>query len=143
MRRLRKFLHLSSSDRTLLIEALIVILVLKLGLWLLPFRVLHTYSLKLSQVLMQPHGLEGHRIQSIVQSIEIVTWHIPGKAKCLARAMAVQFMLRRRNHQTSLHIGVTKRTDSVLEAHAWLEYDGVIVIGGVPDFNRFKPLVIL
>lgn len=143
MRRLRKFLHLSWGDRTLLIEALIVIFALKLGLWLLPFRVLHAYSLKLSQLLVQPHCLDIHRIQSIVQAIEIVTWHIPGQAKCLARAMAVQFMLRRRNRQTSLHIGVTKRTDSGLEAHAWLEHNGVIVIGGVPDFNRFKPLVTL
>ena len=50
-------------------------------------------------------------------------------AMCLPRALALQKMLARNGHKSELKIGVAK-SGKLLEAHAWLVWDGQIIIGG-------------
>jgi hypothetical protein len=51
-------------------------------------------------------------------------------------------LLARRGHPALLRIGVLKGEEGRLEAHAWLESKGRIVIGG-SELERFTPLVAL
>jgi len=41
----------------------------------------------------------------------------------------VQRLLRKKGHASDLRIGVRKGNGQPLEAHAWVEYQGVVVIG--------------
>jgi len=52
-------------------------------------------------------------------------------------ALAASRLLAQNGYKSTLHIGV-KRTESVFQAHAWLEYDGRAIIGSgeAPHFMR-------
>jgi len=52
-----------------------------------------------------------------------VARRLPRRPTCLAQALAVGWMLRRRGIATRLRFGV-RRADGVFTAHAWLEWDG-------------------
>jgi hypothetical protein len=63
--------------------------------------------------------------------------------KCLPRAMAAQWMLRRRGFPATLLIGAARQGDARhFEFHAWVEYNSRVAIGGtVMDLP--KPIFVL
>lgn len=139
MRLLRRFVQLSSGNRLLLFEAVCLLSAVKLGLGLLPFRVLKRLTAKLAN----PSRLDTSQrvsIQDIVWAVEAATWHLPGRAKCLARALTTQVLMGRHGYPSELRIGVAKDDAGRLEAHAWLEHDGELVIGGMRGLSKFVPL---
>jgi hypothetical protein len=54
---------------------------------------------------------------------------VPGDPSCLVRALVAEAMLERRGHETALRFGVDG-ADRDMEAHAWLESGGEIIVGG-------------
>jgi hypothetical protein len=68
-----------------------------------------------------------------VWAIESVGKYILGDSPCLTQALATQHLLTRLNKQSELCIGVAKDGWGKLIAHAWVESDGVIIIGGSED----------
>lgn len=52
-------------------------------------------------------------------------------ATCLTQALAAQYLLRRRGLEADLRIGVARAAGEPLEAHAWVESRGQVVVGGV------------
>ena len=56
------------------------------------------------------------------------------KTTCLTQALGTQVLLGRRGHLTLIHIGVAKGEEGRLEAHAWLESRGKVVLGGLVSF---------
>jgi len=77
----------------------------------------------------------------LVWSVVVVSPYVP-KTTCLAQALAAQLLLRQAGHQARLHIGVNYGIGGRLEAHAWVESQGRILIGGV-DTNRYTHLLAL
>ena len=69
----------------------------------------------------------ARRVTGIVHK---VTAHAPFRAVCLPRAMAAQWMLRRRGVQSQLDFGVRRGEDGALRFHAWLSVAGETVMGG-------------
>ena len=53
----------------------------------------------------------------------------PGDPSCLVRALVAEAMLKRRGHETVLRFGVDD-AGADMEAHAWLESNGEIIVGG-------------
>jgi hypothetical protein len=58
-------------------------------------------------------------------------------SNCLSEALTAWVLLSRAGREPTLRIGVTKGEG--IEAHAWVECDGAIVIGDHPD-RDFQPL---
>jgi hypothetical protein len=55
--------------------------------------------------------------------------------------MAMQVLLGRLGQRSELRLGVARKLGGQLEAHAWVETQGRIVIGGaVEGFQRFARL---
>ena len=65
---------------------------------------------------------------------------MPGGAKCLAKALTTQVLMERRGCDCAFKIGVAKTDKGELEAHAWIEKDGQVIMGMLPDLDRFKSL---
>ena len=63
---------------------------------------------------------------------------VPG-ANCLARSLALQALLRSSARRTELRIGVAKRPDGSLAAHAWVTCDGQPVLPG-EDLSAYSLL---
>lgn len=63
---------------------------------------------------------------------------------CLTQALVLQYLLLRRGDDAAeLHIGVTKDKEGALQAHAWVERKGRVLIGGKnapKTYERFEDL---
>lgn len=75
-----------------------------------------------------------------------VTWAVGAAGRritgttCLAEALAADTMLRRRGYHPLLRIGVRQGDHSLLDAHAWVECDGQVVMGEVPQIADYAIL---
>jgi hypothetical protein len=69
-----------------------------------------------------------------------VTRCVPVVGTCLTQALATQILLGWRGHPTHLRIGVAYSETGQLQAHAWIESDGQIVVGELSDLPRYHPL---
>jgi hypothetical protein len=139
MRQLNKFLNLSFSDRLLLVGTFTLLAVIRLGLWLLPFSTWHHLWSCLMPVQSKLQA-DPAPVDKVIWAVSIASHYMPGGVKCLARALVTQILLHRYGYPADLHIGVTKGEGGQLEAHAWVESQGQIVMGYLSNLSRFTPL---
>ncbi|MFC1889580.1 lasso peptide biosynthesis B2 protein [Thermodesulfobacteriota bacterium] len=139
MTKAQKLLRLKAVDRKLLLKTLSLLWAIRLGLWILPFNRLRNllvqWSSKPSDL---PKANEFYR-DRVSWAVATAERFIPGKKTCLVQALAVQVMLTRRALPADLRLGVVKDESEGLRAHAWVESDGVIVIGG-QGLEQYVPL---
>jgi hypothetical protein len=107
----------------------------RIALWVLPFR---TARRLLSR--------STHPAATDVTP-ERITWaltrarRIVPRATCLPQALAAEALLIRSGLPAELRIGVVKTAQGRLEAHAWVESGGRIVVGELREgLSRFTPL---
>lgn len=65
---------------------------------------------------------------------------MPFSITCLPQAIATQVLLARRGYPAFIHLGVAKGMEERIEAHAWVECQGRVVIGG-DERERLTPLL--
>jgi hypothetical protein len=82
---------------------------------------------------------DPHFIRRVARAMRLTSRLVPG-ATCLTQALAAQILLGQRGYHLQLRIGVAKDGGGRLEAHAWLESQGMVVIGQSADPSRFTPL---
>jgi Transglutaminase-like superfamily len=134
---LAKFIALPPAERRLIVAATALLAVTRVGLWILPFR----WVLRASDALAhrpRPRGDGGPSLERIVWAVGAAGRLVPWTT-CLVRALAAQALLARRGHASQLRLGVAGGSGRAFEAHAWLERDGRILIGG-PVEARYVPL---
>lgn len=142
MKRLHKLISLTSSDRQLLVKTALLLGIIRLGLWLLPFQTLRRLVVRMTQrTSVQKQNQVC--VNKVVWAVRIVSRYMPGKVKCLARALTTQVLLGQHGYQSQIRIGVAKNQKGQLEAHAWVESQGKIIIGGLKDIGRYTPLATL
>ena len=82
-------------------------------------------------------------IRALGELVNIAARHTLGPRTCLTRSLLLGWLLRRRGVASNLRIGV-RLTNGALDAHAWVECDGVPV-NDEPDvgtrFASFGDLV--
>ena len=77
-------------------------------------------------------GLDERRIRVALRAAEIAARLVPG-TRCLVTALTAQALLAQEGAASEVVVGVRRREDRMLEAHAWLERDGAVLIGGGPS----------
>lgn len=123
----RRFIRLGAGDRALAIEALTLLLAVRIGLRILPFAAMQR---KLARRSM-PGEKDEQPVDRVAWAVKAVARRVPGTT-CLVEALVVDSMLRRHGHTPTFRIGVREGRSS-LEAHAWVECDGTVVIGAVEN----------
>ncbi|WP_299486431.1 lasso peptide biosynthesis B2 protein [Acaryochloris sp. IP29b_bin.137] len=139
-----KLLRLQRCDRTLLIKTYLLLGFIRLGLWLLPFQTLQKWLATLHH---PPHAdpaapsprISRRTLRAVVWAVNTSSRYMPGDVKCLARALVTQVLIYRRGYRPELKIGVAKTADC-LEAHAWVELQGHVIMGLMNDLSRFTPM---
>ena len=130
-------MSLSPSERHLLFRAGLLLLAVRLGLWLLPFKRLvgffpapkrHTGGLPQTDPSMA---------NRIVWAVEAASRYVP-RATCLVQALAAQVLLSGAGVPAILRLGVAKDSTGRFQAHAWVENGGEIMIGGC-DLENYTP----
>ncbi len=140
MERLNKFLRLPSTDRRLLIKSVLLVGAIRVGLRLLPFQTVRRFVVRLTTQSSVWQGEGSISIDQVVWAVTVASHYVPD-ATCLTQALATQVQLGRRGQPTSLRIGVAQSETGQFQAHAWVEKDGVVVIGGpASHLQRYTPL---
>lgn len=140
MKQVSKLIKLTKAKRRILIQAYLLLISIRLGLWLLPFQKIMQITTRLSQAPLQSFTSQPQKLEQIIWAINASSRYMPGNVKCLARALAGQILLSRNGYAPQLRIGVAKGDRGQLEAHAWVEANGKVVIGNLQDLPRFTTL---
>jgi hypothetical protein len=141
MKRLRKFLSLTPSDRLLLINALLLLGAIRLGLKLLPLQTLRRLLARIAQPIRTLQQAEKASVDKVAWAVMVASHYIPG-ARCLAQGLATQVLLERRGYPTLLRIGFTRARGGQMSAHAWVESEGRVAIGGTGSMAHYIVLPI-
>lgn len=67
-------------------------------------------------------------ISKLSWSVNVASQYVP-KATCLTRALTGHTLLSKHGYPSRIKIGVGKSVEGEFEAHAWLEYEGEVVVG--------------
>lgn len=76
--------------------------------------------------------------RAVAEAVRRASRHVP-RATCLVQALSGWLLLRRRGIRSSVCLGVSQPAGG-FSAHAWLEIEGEVVIGGVQSTREFTPL---
>jgi hypothetical protein len=138
MKRLHEFWRLPPAYRRLLITSLLVLGVIRVGLWLLPFQTLRRLLAYATRWGAEAQAADHASITQVARAVTRASPYIPA-ASCLTQALATQVLLHQRGHSARLRIGVARSARGAFQAHAWVECQGLIVIGGAQALSHFTP----
>jgi hypothetical protein len=101
---------------------------------------------KTDDMLRSRAGLTGELTSEQAQLVGRVAWaipraaaRVPWRATCLVQALAAERWLESRGIPSELKLGARKAGEA-LDAHAWLEAGGRVVVGGgTSDYRPFTP----
>lgn len=155
MSALGKLVRASWAERRALITAAVLLIVVRTALLTLPLRTVLRWTERLGRRGSKPGSAgesEGHRgvarrsdprLRRMIWAIEIMGNRLFPRNPCLTQALVTQVLLRRAGLPADLRLGVGRETDATPRAHAWVESEGVIVIGqseALKDYVTLPPL---
>jgi hypothetical protein len=126
-------MSLPRVEQVLLLRTLLVVSSVRLALWLLPIAAVRRMVLTPGK-----RPTAGHPVPLLVWAVRAVSRTVPF-ATCLTQALALQYLLMRSGHASKIHIGARKDPAGKFEAHAWVECEDQVVIGGA-GAQGFVPL---
>ncbi|MEM9005879.1 MAG: lasso peptide biosynthesis B2 protein [Cyanobacteria bacterium P01_F01_bin.86] len=161
---LSKLRRSQKRDLGLLAIAFGLLSIVRLGLWLMPFRTLCNVLMRIRRPSFSSPTANrdcgdnpsspstageasdqrtptDRNVAKLVWSIQVAGRYLPGRAKCLARALATQVLMNWYRYSSELRIGVDKTPAGEFRAHAWIEYQGRVIIGNLKDLSQFTPLI--
>ncbi len=141
-----KLRALPAADRRLVARTGLLLILVRIGLWVLPFRALRRL---LGGI--RPSGHESTPLDPdfpgrLAWAVAVLSRRLPGMT-CLVQCLVADALLRRAGRRPELRIGVrapAERGPLSLAAHAWVECDGRIVagdVGDLPEYRVMRPAV--
>jgi hypothetical protein len=135
MRKLTKLWQLPAADLLLLAAAAALLLLFTTAIRTLPFA---TVSRLQWPAPARRRDSPAARAR-ILRAVRTAAPYLPA-ANCLPQALAARALLRAHGAPANLRLGVTKTETGQLQAHAWLECQGRIVLGGFSALSRYTAL---
>lgn len=139
MRALRKFTCLPPADQRLLVKAALVLGLVGATLRLVSFKKLLYLTEQFSHTTWKGQNPLPPSAERIIWAVSAVSRRIPLLSRCLTQAVAAKILLARSGYPCLMRIGVGRNKNGRLEAHAWVESQGVVVMGA-PAAGHFIPL---
>lgn len=127
------------TNRRLYIKSAFLLWGVRLGLWLLPFRTLRYLLARMRPLYNGSQKADHGSVDRVVQAVSLASRYVPS-ATCLTQVLTAQALLAQCGRMTHVRIGVAKDEAGKLEAHAWLESEGRIIIGDARDLGRYTLL---
>ena len=113
---------------------------IKLGLTLLPYRKLRSLVDRVASATRSLRNTPPASPERIAWAVERASHYVPG-ATCLTQALVAKVLLERYGYSTLVRVGFTRTNGALPLAHAWVESDGRVVLGG-SDLRRYTPLLL-
>ncbi|MCM3874364.1 MAG: lasso peptide biosynthesis B2 protein [Pyrinomonadaceae bacterium] len=139
MRSALRFLSSPAAERRILIKAVTLLWIVRIGLWILPFQRLRTLLSIRSANIVATKSVPV-QAERIARCVKVMSRFVPA-ATCLAQSLVTVKLLEDAGFPACLRIGVARDKSGELEAHAWVESKGKVIIGGThADLQRFTVL---
>jgi hypothetical protein len=135
LRPLRSYARLSRAERRLALRALSLVAAFRVALWTLPARRVLAAAPK-PRTRPAHAGVSPDRMAWLVRA---AARRVPD-ASCLTRALAARWLLAEASLDSTLHFGHRRDERGAFAAHAWLEHEGRVLVGGEQDlalYHRF------
>jgi hypothetical protein len=138
MRLIARYKQWSADERRMFFRALVLVVVIRVALWTIPFRVTRNWVDRLRKPSGPKRELDRLIIRQVAWAVGTAGRRIPG-ATCLTQGMATQVLLGRLGQDSELRLGVARsKQNGQIEAHAWVEAQGRVVKGAaIDDFHRY------
>jgi len=136
--RLGRFARISASEQWLALRALGTLALVRVALGMLPFAKVRALMDRVATVPMAASDSAVSR--AVRRAVDRAARTVPGSA-CLAQALTAELLLRRAGQPASVSIGVAPDGEP-LDAHAWVESNGIVVTGDSADIGRYRTLAV-
>lgn len=138
LRKIRTVLREPARHRRLHVKAILLVAVFRAVLELFSFR--RAAGLMEKLAVRQPR-LEGDYLpEELARAVRLASNNMLRERPCLPQALALHLLYRRRGIESRLRIGVKKKDDGQIEAHAWVQRDAYVVIGALPNLHEYTVL---
>lgn len=125
---LRRIFALTSQEWGLLLIAAVTLVVVRITLWVVPSRrILHALQRRATSTSARRRA-STVAAPEVVRAVERASRLVP-RATCLTQALSARFLLARFGHPSLLRLGVARGDSGAFRAHAWLEWQGEVLIG--------------
>ena len=143
------FWQLERWERKFFLQAIILIPVISFALRFVSFKRIYLSLSRLSSHVKPIKDLNENDASAYQKEVETITnlvskavWRWIYPSTCLPRSLTLFWCLRRAGFQAEFYIGV-KKSEQVIEAHAWIEYLGK-VLNDDPDIRKqFAPFEVM
>ena len=136
MRRLRKFLALSPAKQAIVLRSLLLLPVVA--------SLLRARGMERTRAWLERLGpfAAGDTASLVPREIAELVGAAASllQAQCLPRSLVLWHFLRNRSLRVEVRLGVSKRTDGSLSAHAWVELNGLPLNDGLDVFERYAAM---
>lgn len=139
MNKIRSFFGLQFNDQWLLIRAYFTLIIINILVTMIPFN-------KLSQLIAaqskegQKSSNDTHMTQRVVNAIEIACRYTPHKSTCLIKSLTGYYLLTKNKIPVEMCIGVKLGLPGQLDAHAWIVYQGDVILGYLENLSAYTKL---
>lgn len=140
MNRFMKFACLPFREKLLYFQSIFYLIIFRIKLLYIPPKALFGMATKGADVplVSQSPTIAPVRLaQIITQASRFVPY-----STCLTMALTGSVLFARNCCTSIIHIGVFMDGNRKLNAHAWLSYNGKILLGRLPELNLYKELPI-
>jgi len=136
-RKLRRFGELSLADKWLLLRAIAHLAIARIKLAVVPFRRLSArLSTESDAIRTEP---DPDILRRIGFAVSVAANHVPWRSDCFPQTIAAHNLLKRYGYDSTIHFGVERAGEDVLNGHAWLTCGEIIVTGGA-ELHRYTEL---
>ena len=139
LHKLKTFLTFPARLKLVLLHSIILIAMVRLMLIVVPFKKIRRRFQKYSGSTRLNYLRPGYSPSEIVWGVKLASKYLLRKKPCLVQALVLHSMFQRRGHPSTLRIGIRKNGSKDLQAHAWVESNGKIAIGWIPEMGDFTP----
>ena len=126
-----KFCRTPLAEQLLYCEVIFLLALSRIVILMMPFKwiapVLGQHMASTDEISSKENQQTAIRIS---RAICTLSDHLPWECKCLVQAMSGKIMLRQRKVATTLYLGVSKKENNDLGAHAWLRMGELVILGG-------------
>ncbi|MGO9450946.1 MAG: lasso peptide biosynthesis B2 protein [Candidatus Binataceae bacterium] len=136
MKSLRRFASLGPDDRALLLNAALLLMAARLGLWFLPWR--SAIRMMRSQRIPRPVQFTAARAAWAIGNAS----RLVPRTTCDTSSGAEHHMLSRAGYACRIQFGVAKDGTN-FEAHAWMEHQNNPLLNNTSELTRYSRLLTL
>lgn len=137
---MKKLFRLTHAERWLLFQAACGVVAARVMLLAMPLATVRRAVWRMLGAEARLPVVRRCSAERVAWAVGVAAKRSPCGSTCLATALVGQALMWRHGHDARLRIGVRRDRNTEFGAHAWLEREGRIVVGGPRSVvDRYEP----